>query len=418
MGSLLTETRSRLFDAAKKIGFDADRFEIQKYPRETVAVSLPLRRDDGALETVKAWRCRYDDTLGPTKGGVRFHHSVNVDEVRTLAFLMTAKCAATGLPLGGAKGGAKIDPRKLSRLERERLARAYVERLSPVIGSDRDILAPDMGTGPEDMAWMADEYGAILSRHDRNVVTGKPPALGGMSARTVSTGRGAYYALEALSEALGLGDTDRRVAVQGFGNGGREFARCCAEHGWRVVAVADSSGTIHDGDGLNVGKVAQVKDETGRVSEYAAGEALGADAILGIECDLLVPAALGGQITSENVDDVTAAAILEVANNPVRRDADAGLRRRGIAVAPDILANAGGVFVSWLEWKQGRNASRISHDDALTMLREHMREQSRTVLQMHERIGTDLREAAYGVAAERLAEAIAARGECAYARKS
>jgi glutamate dehydrogenase (NADP+) len=241
---MLTSMRKRLFDAAGMVGADPELLEVMKYPSETVAVSLPLRRDDGKLDMIKAWRCRYDDTLGPTKGGVRFHPSVSDDEVRTLAFLMTVKCAVMHLPFGGAKGGAKVDPVSLSTLERERLARTYAARLPHVIGPDRDILAPDMGTDATEMAWMADEYGSIRNEHSRNVVTGKPPALGGLSARKAATGRGAFYALEALSGALGLEETDRRVAIQGFGSGGREFSRCCAENGWKIVAVADSSGSF------------------------------------------------------------------------------------------------------------------------------------------------------------------------------
>jgi glutamate dehydrogenase (NADP+) len=329
---------------------------------------------------------------------------------------MTVKCAVMHLPFGGAKGGAKVDPGSLSTLERERLARAYAARLSHVIGPDRDILAPDMGTDATEMAWMADEYGSIRNEHARNVVTGKPPALGGLSARKAATGRGAFYALEALSGALGLEETDRRVAIQGFGSGGREFSRCCAENGWKIVAVADSSGTAFCGDGLDIAALERAKDETGKVSNCDDAEALPSGEVLAIECELLVPAALGGQINGRNAGDLSCAAILEIANGPVTPDADDDLRGRKIAVAPDVLANAGGVFVSWLEWVHGRNSSVMDHDETLDVLRDRMHRRGRAVLDMYERHGCDLRQAAYGIACETLAEAIAARGSCAYAR--
>jgi glutamate dehydrogenase (NADP+) len=416
MGDRLTALRARLIEAASAIGAPEALFEVQKYPRETIAVSLPLRRDDGALETVKAWRCRYDDTLGPTKGGIRIHLSVDGEEVRALAFLMTVKCALMGLPFGGAKGGIQADPRALSAAERERLARAYAERLAWVIGPERDIPAPDMGTGPMEMAWIADEWASIHSRHAGHVVTGKPPVLGGLAARDTATGVGAFHVMEALAGRLGLGDGQRRIAVQGYGNGGRAFARAAVAAGWRLVAVADSRGAAVSAAGLDLAALDAARAAGHSVAAAAGAAAAPAEAVLGAECDVLVPAALGGQIGAANAGRLNCRAIVEIANGPVSPDADAALRARGIPVAPDILANAGGVFVSWLEWRQGRSGVPVTETEAARLLAVAMHERAGAVIAMAGRLDTGLRRAAYAVAAERLAEGIRARGACAYAR--
>jgi glutamate dehydrogenase (NADP+) len=416
MGDTITELRERLLEAARAIGAEDSLFEVQKYPRETIAVSLPLRRDDGRLETFKGWRCRYDDTLGPTKGGIRLHPEVDSDEVRALAFLMTVKCALMGLPFGGAKGGIQADPRALSQAERERLMRAYAERLASVIGPERDIPAPDMGTGPMEMAWLADEWGSIHSRHARHVVTGKPPILGGLAARDTATGNGAFYTLDALDSFLGLASGDRRIALQGYGNGGRAFARSAVAAGWRIVAVADSRGTAMAEDGLDLDAIDDAKAAGQSVTGAAGARALPAGAILGCDCDLLVPAALGHQIHSGNVSALNCRAILEIANGPVSINADRALRANRIAVIPDILANAGGVYVSWLEWRQGRSGIPLDEAEAEALLAAAMRDRSGAVADMAQRLDTGLRRAAYAVAAERLAVGIEARGACAHAR--
>ncbi|MBL4541639.1 MAG: Glu/Leu/Phe/Val dehydrogenase [Rhodobacteraceae bacterium] len=416
MGDTISELRERLLEAAGTIGAEEALFEVQKYPRETISVSLPIRRDDGRMQTFKAWRCRYDDTLGPTKGGIRIHPDVDSDEVRALAFLMTVKCALMGLPFGGAKGGIEADPRALSEAERERMVRAFTERLAWVIGPERDIPAPDMGTGPMEMAWIADEWGAIHSRHARHVVTGKPPVLGGLAARDTATGRGAYHVLEALRGTLGLGDGDRRIALQGYGNGGRAFARAAVAAGWRLVAVADSRGMALAEGGLDLDALDAAKAAGNSVAAADGARAAPADAILGIDCALLVPAALGHQVHTGTVGALDCRAILEIANGPVSPDADIALRERGIAVIPDILANAGGVFVSWLEWQQGRSGMPLAEAEAERLLAEAMRDRARAVATMADRLDTGLRRAAYAVAAERLVEGIRARGACAYAR--
>ncbi len=418
MTSMLTAARKRLFDAAKSADIAGEFLEALKYPQETVAVSIPLRRDDGRLELVKGWRCRYSDLLGPTKGGLRFHPSVNAEEVQTLAFWMMVKCALMDLPFGGGKGGAQIDYRALSAHERERFTRRFAVAFRHVFGPARDIPAPDVGTGAAEMAWIADEYGHLNGGQARHVVTGKPEVIGGLEGRPAATGDGAFHALKNLAEALGVSGSEKRIAIQGFGSGGRRFAQTAAQEGWRVVAIADSRGAIFNGDGLDIDAVGRAKSEAGSVAEAEGGEALDADAVLTAECDVLVPAALGGQITAENADDLRCRALVEIANGPVEPEADDILRRRGIAVAPDIFANAGGVYVSWLEWVQGRAQTPIEPDDVSERLAAAMRRKARQIGSVADEAQVDLRTACYMIAARRLEKAVCAFGGAAYAAAS
>lgn len=414
MGEMLSAARRRLFDAAEADGAPAELFEALKYPQETTAISLPLRRDDGSLTLVKAWRCRYSDHLGPTKGGLRFHPSVNADEVQTLAFWMMVKCALLELPFGGGKGGAAIDARALTPFERERLTRGYAEALSHVLGPERDIPAPDVGTGPTEMAWIAETYGAHFGRAVPHVATGKPPVLGGLDGRAGATGDGAFHVLEALAGPLGLGDDAKRIAVQGYGSGGRRFAERAAEVGWTVVAVSDSSGTAFAGDGLDLEAVGRAKDEDGEVSGADGAEAMEADALFDLDCDLLVPAALGGVIDEARAKDLRCTALLEIANGPVKPEADAALEEKGIAVAPDVLANGGGVFVSWLEWVQGRSQVPIPAEEVADRLKTRLTARAEAVAEASRELNLGLRGAAYALAARRLSQAIRAGGADAF----
>ncbi len=412
MGDQLSDARQRLFDAAEKAGVAPDLFESLKYPKETLAASIPLRRDDGQLEMVKAWRCRYDDLLGPTKGGLRFHPSTNADEVQTLAFWMMVKCALMHLPFGGGKGGMSVDYKSLSIGEKERLVRAFAERYAHIFGPARDVPAPDVGTGPMEMSWIAEAWGWMNHRHSPDVITGKPPVDGGLDGRTPATGRGAFLALDEMREALGLGEDDRRIALQGYGSGGKWFARFAQEAGWTIVAVADSGGTAFDGDGLDLDALDEAKDGGGSVAEADGVETMDSDAVLGVETDVLVPAALGGAVTEDNASELDCKAIVEIANGPVLPEADDILRQRGIRIAPDVLANAGGVFVSWLEWVAGRSGDFPTDDQVNERLETRMRDRAAAVRDMAEELDSDLRTAAYAVAARRLNTALEARGAC------
>ena len=413
MGELLSAARERMYRAADALGLQDEIVEQLDYPRETLAFSIPLRRDDGSLKQLKGWRCRYDSTLGPTKGGIRFHPSVNEDEVQTLAFLMTMKCALMGLPFGGGKGGVSVDAGDLSVMEKERVARGYVRAAARILSPDRDVPAPDVATGEREMAWMVTEYSDLVGSIQPHAFTGKPVTLGGIEGRTPATGRGGLIALEAMRETLDLdGDDGLTLAIQGFGNAGSWFARAAVEAGHKVVAVSDSSGMVSDEDGLDIERLVAAKEENGSVAGYDDGETSDdGSAILGTECDVLVLAALGGVVADESdVKKLGCKAILEIANRPILPAADEALRKAGIEVVPDILANGGGVTISHAEWVQGRQGLGWEADEVDDYLEDTMRDAAKKVRKLMEDEELDMRSAAYGVALGRLCAAIGATG--------
>lgn len=403
----------RLCEAARRIDVDGEVLAHLHYPKETLAVTLPVRRDDGRLESFKAWRCRYNDALGPTKGGIRFHQGTSLREVMTLAFWMTCKCAVVDLPYGGAKGGVCVDPHSLSRTERERLSRAYALAFNHFLGARRDIAAPDMYTDARVMAWMADEHARCLGRPEPAFITGKPVAVGGSKGRDGATGMGAFIVLRELQQRLALQPEATRVAVAGFGNAGQRIARLLHEAGYTIVALSDSSATIHHPDGLNPAEVAEVKSSKGKLSAWRRGgsklKRLDPDDLAGIDCELLVPAATGGQIHAGNARGIKARAILELANGPVLPEADGILRDKGVEVIPDILANAGGVVVSYFEWLQNLSGDYWDADTVQSRLETRMREAARKVSDAALEHDCDLRQGAYIVALRRLADAVMAR---------
>ncbi len=329
-----------------------------------------------------------------------------------LAFWMTIKCAVVDLPFGGAKGGVQVDPKSLSTTELERLTRQWVHAFASVIGPDRDISAPDMCTDERVMAWIVDEYKKSTNRHLPALVTGKPLSLGGSAGRDTATATGGMFVLKRLAEPLGLQLEGASVAVQGFGNTGMTFARLAADAGMTVIAVSDSSGAIRCDKGLDVAKVAQHKNSGGRLQDFDASgaEQLLPDKLLTLDCDLLVPAALGNQIHCDNVSDLRAKVILELANGPVSRDADDELAKGSIRVIPDALANAGGVSVSYMEWIQNRTGERWSADAVDEKLRTRMERSADHLLATADTHSATLREAAYILAAQRLGAATEASG--------
>ena len=409
--NLLDIALVRLDDAARHIQIDPDVLEKLKYPRETTKVRLLIRMDDGSRKSFLAWRCRYDDTRGPTKGGIRFHPDSTADEVETLAFWMTFKCAVMNLPYGGGKGAVRIDPRKLSKSELERLSRAYMQAFSRIIGPDRDIPAPDVYTNSMIMGWMADEYAQIVGENSPAVITGKPIALGGSVGRDDATARGGFYLVRELAKDLGLGQ-QMRVAVQGFGNAGQFIAKLLAADGHKIVAVSDSSGGIHSAAGLNVDQLIATKAAGKPVSSLAGGgiSTLDQDGLIACDCDLLVPAALENMIHEKNADRVKAKAILELANGPVTPEADAILAKKNIIVLPDILANAGGVTVSYFEWVQNRQGFYWPLDEVHRRLQEIMVREGRAIWKVVQDKKVTCRTAAYVHALGRLANAIEAHG--------
>ncbi|MDU0343384.1 Glu/Leu/Phe/Val family dehydrogenase [Bosea rubneri] len=410
--SLLDHALVRLDDAARHLNIDPDVIEKLKFARETTKARLMIRMDDGSRKSFLAWRCRYDDTRGPTKGGIRFHPSSTIDEVETLAFWMTFKCAVMNLPYGGGKGAVQVDPRQLSKAELERLARAYIQAFARTIGPDRDIPAPDVYTNAMIMGWMADEYAQIVGQAEPAVITGKPIALGGSLGRNDATARGGYYLVRHLAGELGLGD-DMRVAVQGFGNAGQFIARLLAGDGHKIVAVSDSEGAVFAPNGLDVGALLSAKASGKSVLSTVGSnghEAIAADALIGVDCDLLVPAALENMIHEDNAAEVKARIILELANGPVTSEADAILEKRGVVVLPDILANAGGVTVSYFEWVQNRQGFYWPLEEIHDRLRAIMEREGRAIWGVSKDKDVSMRTAAYVHALSRLAEAIEAHG--------
>ncbi len=412
MGKELNSACARLEEAAKFAGVHKEVLEHLRYPSETLAATVSIRMDDGSLRGFKAWRCRFNDLLGPTKGGLRFHPDVSLEEIMPLAFWMTMKCAVVDLPFGGAKGGVQVDVKELSPAELERLSRQWMQVFTHTVGPDRDIAAPDMYTDSTVMAWMADEYNKCVRRHEPAVITGKPATLGGSAGRDTATATGGMFVLDTLLDHLEFDSDNLSVAIQGFGNAGATFARLISETGHRVVGVSDSSAAIWSDEGLNVEQLREHKARSGKLSgfDHDGAEEVDKQEFLTKYCDLLVPAALANQITRDNSGDVQAKAVLELANGPISSGADEDLANRGIQVIPDVLANAGGVSVSYMEWVQNKSGEKWSADEVEQKLRSRMEIAARAVANAAEKHEISLRCAAYVVALERLGAAAEARG--------
>ena len=409
--NILDAALTRLDEAARHVEIDGDVLEKLKYPRETTKARLLIRMDDGSRKSFLAWRCRYDDTRGPTKGGIRFHPESTIEEVETLAFWMTIKCAVTNLPYGGGKGAIQVDPKTLSKSELERLSRAYVQAFARIIGPDRDIPAPDVYTNAMIMGWMADEYGTINGQPTPAVITGKPIALGGSLGREDATARGGFYLTRHLSERLDLPGEGLRLAIQGFGNAGQHVARLFSGIGAKIVAVSDSSGAVFRAEGLDLEPLFAAK-KAGRSVKDAdhGGQVIAANDLIGVECDVLVPSAMEDMIHKGNADQVKAKLVLELANGPITPEADARLAERGVTVLPDILANAGGVTVSYFEWVQNRQGLYWELDEVQQRLKVIMEREGDVVWNIAQDKKVSLRTAAYIHALGRLATAIEAHG--------
>jgi glutamate dehydrogenase (NADP+) len=422
--SLFDGTGRRLEAAAAVAEVSEDTLERLRLPHAVLKVSVPLRMDDGSLRTFPGYRVRYDDTLGPTKGGIRFHPKVNVDEVESLSFWMTFKCAALDLPYGGGKGGVSVNTKELSLAELERLSRAYVDQIADFIGPDLDVPAPDMYTNEMVMGWMVDQYSIIRRANVPAAFTGKPIALGGSLGRVTATSDGAFFVLTELlpkiREKDGRADSDGdgpTVAIQGFGNAGSHLARLLAGAGYRVVAVSDSKRALYSADGLDVDALRHAKSETGELPDDAGEEIEQAD-LLELEVDVLAPAALEEAITLDNADRIKAPVILEVANGPTTPEADEILADKGITVIPDILANAGGVTVSYFEWVQNRVGMRWPAEDVRERLESRMTGAAGDIWACARKRDVSLRTAAYVVGLERISEAHTATGSAeAYRRR-
>jgi glutamate dehydrogenase (NADP+) len=423
--SLLGDANQRLTEALKYTQLSEDAIESLKHPKASLTVSIPVRMDDGSLQVFQGYRVHYDNTRGPYKGGVRFHPNVSLDEVQSLAFWMTFKCAALNLPFGGAKGGVTVNPKLLSRMEIERLSRGYIDAIADFIGADLDILAPDVYTNAMVMGWMMDEYGTIKRQNTSGVVTGKPIAMGGSLGRDTATAMGAFFSIQTILPKLGRQPQATRVAVQGFGNAGAELATLLYQAGYQIVAVSDSQGGIYAPGGLDIPSIREFKDSTkqieaiycdGSVCNLGNAERISNEQLLRLDVDLLVPAALENQITELNADQIQAPLIFEVANGPVTAAADRILEAKGIQVIPDILVNAGGVTVSYFEWVQNRAGMYWSLAEVNDRLQQRMVEETENIWAIAEEKKISVRTAAYVHALGRLGMAIDAKGTRDYYR--
>ena len=421
--NIFADAIRRLDRSIQYSDIDQEAVDKLKLPKQVMEVSIPVRMDDGSLRVFTGYRVRHDDTRGPTKGGIRFHPDVNLNEVKALAFWMTFKCAVVGLPYGGGKGGVIVNAKELSRMELERLSRGFIEQLADFIGPETDVPAPDMYTNAMIMGWMMDEYSTIHRRRTPAVITGKPIPLGGSLGRNEATGRGAYYCIKELERKQNWTPGDVRVAVQGFGNAGQHVARLLHADGYRIVAVSDSRGGIYKEEGFDVPSLIQVKNESrhlkavyceGSICEVIEADNISNAELLELDVDLLIPAAMENQITDENAPRVRAPLIVEVANGPITSGGDAVLNGRQMVVVPDILANAGGVTVSYFEWVQNKTGDYWTLEVVNQRLAEIMAREFNVVADFADEKQIDMRTAAYSVALNRIGEAIASLGTKRY----
>ncbi|MDP3985754.1 MAG: Glu/Leu/Phe/Val dehydrogenase [bacterium] len=416
MANIFEQALKNLQNAARSISLDAETLSILQNPERTIECSVPLRRDDGRLEVYQGYRVQHSSIRGPYKGGLRYHPHVDMNEVRALALWMTLKCAVVGIPFGGGKGGITVDPKSLSEAELERLTRAFTRRMADVWGPDRDVPAPDVNTNPKIMGWIVDEYEKIVGKKSRGVITGKSIEDGGILGRDTATGDGGLFVLETLRKTVSLPERPM-VIIQGFGNVGHGFAEAAHRAGYRVVGLSDSKGGIYDkrGEGMDPANIMKTKKEQGKISGcYCIGSvcdcenysAVTNQQLLELPCDILVLAALENQVTNENASQIKAKVVLELANGPVAPEADALLHSRGIPVIPDVLANAGGVTVSYFEWEANRANEEWSRERVRQELEKIMRAATEATEAAAKELSIDFRTAAYVVALRKIHEAM------------
>jgi glutamate dehydrogenase/leucine dehydrogenase len=394
----------QLENAAAIVNLDPSLKQRLENPDAVVDVDVPYTTDSGAARTVRGYRVQHNNILGAYKGGLRYHSQVDLDEAKALSFWMTMKNALVDVPFGGGKGGLEVNPKELSEGELERLTRSFTRELHPHIGPDKDVPAPDVNTNPTVMRWIVEEFSKLTGAYTPAVATGKPVQDGGSEGRTEATGYGGGYVLEALLEKLGGKRAAMTVAIQGFGNVGSYLAKYLAGRGYSIVALSDSKSAAYSQSGLDVAAAEAYKKEKGTFAGFASDKA--PSDILTLPVDIVVPAALENAITAENAPNIRAHIILELANGPTTLEADAILKEKGVTVIPDILANAGGVAVSYFEWEQNRRGERWPKDDVLAKLKDKMETAADRVFEESRSRGITLRDAAYVVALQRLARAV------------
>ncbi|MEH0158544.1 Glu/Leu/Phe/Val dehydrogenase [Limibacter armeniacum] len=396
--------------AAEKLGLDKETYEVLKSPAKQVIVSLPITMDDGRKEVFEGYRVIHSNTLGPSKGGIRFDPEVNLDEVKALAAWMTWKCAVVDIPYGGAKGGVKCEPWKMSQGELERLTRAYTVKMNDIFGPDLDIPAPDMGTNPQVMAWIMDEYSKAQGKTINAVVTGKPLVLGGSLGRVEATGRGVMVSTLVALEKLKINPTHATCAVQGFGNVGSNAALLLEERGLKILGISDHTGGYWNDNGIDVKEAIAYRNENGSLEGFTGGEAISNEELLTGKVDVLVPAAKEDVITYHNANRIQAKLIVEGANGPTGAKADNIINERGTIVVPDILANAGGVTVSYFEWVQNRLGYKWTKERVNRRSDRIMKDAFERVYKASIDYDVSLRIASYIVAIEKVAETYKLRG--------
>lgn len=422
--SFFQNTLALIEKAASLMKLDADAKAILSNPNRIIEVSIPVKMDDGKIEIFRGFRVQHCNLPGPYKGGIRYHPNVDMEEVKALATLMTFKCSTVGIPLGGGKGGIIVDPSKLSRGELERLTRKYTECIAPFIGPESDVPAPDVNTDSQIMAWIADEYSRVTGKNTPGVVTGKPLTYGGSLGRDKATAKGGYYVLEEFMKETGRKPQDTTVVIQGFGNAGANAARILDEAGFKIIAVSDSKGGIFCKDGIHALKAIECKEAVGsihectvaqgkvdyHVSKGASCERIDNEKLLELDCDLLVLSALENQVTEANAGNIKAMVILELANGPVTPAADEILFKKDITVIPDILANAGGVTVSYFELVQNQMNYYWPSEEVQERLKTIMVGSWKRVRETQEKYDCTLRMAAFITALTKLAELVKLRG--------
>lgn len=403
------EYQAVLKDAIEVLNYSNEVFELLKEPLRFLEVRIPVRMDDNSTKVFKGYRAQHNDATGPTKGGIRFHPDVTVDEVKALAGWMSMKCGITDLPYGGAKGGIVCNPRNMSMRELEALSRGYVRAVSQIVGPTKDIPAPDVYTNSQIMSWMLDEYDHMREYDSPGFITGKPIALGGSLGRETATSRGVLYTLQFICDLKRIPIKDLKVIIQGFGNVGSHLAQFLYDLGAKVVGVSDALGGIYDENGLDIPYLLERRDSFGVVSNLFSNT-IANNEILEKECDVLVPAAIGGQITIENANHLKCKIVVEAANGPTTKAALKILEGRDILVVPDILANSGGVIVSYFEWCQNNQGYYWTEEEVNQKLKEKMATSFMKVLQTSQNYGVNMKVAAYIEGIRRLAEASKLRG--------
>jgi glutamate dehydrogenase (NAD(P)+) len=402
--------REQLRKVADAFGIEPNLVNLLQECKKAVSVSVPVGMDDGTVKVFQGYRVTHNIARGPSKGGIRYHPDVTLDEVKALAMWMTWKCALMGIPFGGAKGGVICNPKELSRGELERMTRRYTSEIINEIGPERDIPAPDVGTNAAVMAWIFDTYSMNKGHSVLGVVTGKPLTIGGSLGREEATARGALFCLRDAVEKRGMSMDNLTIAVQGFGNVGSYLAKFVAEDGGTVVAISDSRGGLYNAKGIDVQAALAHKDETGALEGLRGAEAISNEDLILVDCDVLAPCALEQVITAENADQVKAKIICEGANGPTTPAADEILQDRGVLILPDVLANAGGVVVSYFEWVQGLQEYFWKEDEVNARLNDIVTKAFEQTWELNEREQKGMRLSAYGLAVQRVAEATTTRG--------